>query len=149
MKLWHFLSFFVSLTLWFPLSWECWLFTFSLRCPPFAAFTSMLIMHLPSSLLCCLVPSLQVLTFILQSSAELLCNYSSMVAEQNIFLPWCNSVCLDSARTSESLPLASPWQQEKTFLSGAAWLEWKRLVFCLMTVYLSSWGQFFGICRSV
>lgn len=40
-----------------------------------------------------------VLTLILRSSAVLLCNYGPMVAEQNIFLAWCNScasgLCVD------------------------------------------------------
>lgn len=61
-----------------------------------------------------------VLTFILQSSAVLLCNYSPLVAEHNIFLPWCNSVGLDSVRTSESFTLASLWQPKNQFLTEAA-----------------------------
>lgn len=65
----------------------------------------------PLQLLCAI--SL-VLTFILQSSALLLCNYSLMVAEHNIFLPWYNSVWLDSARTSKSLELASLADQEQS-----------------------------------
>lgn len=76
-----------------------------------------------------------VLTFILQSSAVLLCNYSPMVAEQNIFLPWCNSVCLDSARTSESFALASLWQPKNKFLSGAAWLEWDHWISSFISVF--------------
>lgn len=49
------------------------------------------------------------LTSILQSSALLLCNYSPLVAEQNIFLPWCSSLGLGPVNPSPWHLTGSPW----------------------------------------
>lgn len=93
----------------------------------------------PLSICCksCICPLLfscsisPVLTFILQSSAVLLCNYSPMVAEHNIFLPWCNSVCLDSVRTSESFTLASLWQLQEQIFNWSSLVGTSAGDFCL------------------
>lgn len=49
------------------------------------------------------------LTSILQSSALLLCNYSPLVAEHNIFLPWCSLLGLVPVNPSPWHLTGSPW----------------------------------------
>lgn len=75
--------------------WWCFLLTKSYLWMLWLVFTSPLpVVYSCSSYICPRLwppPISPISMFILQSSAVLLCNYSSLVAERNIFLPWCNS----------------------------------------------------------
>lgn len=92
------------------------------------------------ALLRCHVPSLRSPKFILQSSAVLLCNYSPLVAEPNIFPPWCNPAVLDLC---EDQWIPSPWHLAGSLRNRFS-PEWAGEWFSV----LSLWSGYLAVQRS-